>query len=139
MSTSAAAGPGDSTTGSTSTEPKGMSRLWRDFNLTIVAGILFLATFAAFAIVDYHHYEHEAHVHRFKTTFSGWMSEFWTLTLENWQSEFLHITLFVLLTAFLVHKGSAESRDSDDRVEEGLERIEERLARLEQGLGRRDG
>jgi hypothetical protein len=136
MSSNTAAGSGDSTTGSPDSEPKGMARLWRDFNLTIVAAILFIVTFAVFAIVDYHHYEHEAHVQHFKTTFSGWMSEFWTLTLENWQSEFLHITLFVLLTSFLVHKGSAESRDSDDRIEEGIERIEERLGRLEGDRGK---
>ncbi|MCW2980308.1 MAG: hypothetical protein JWO14_2035 [Solirubrobacterales bacterium] len=76
MSSDTAAGSGDSTTGNPKIEAKGMARLWRDFNLTIVVAILFIVTFAVFAIVDYHHYEHEAHVQHFKTTFSGWMSEF---------------------------------------------------------------
>jgi hypothetical protein len=64
------------------------------------------------------------------------VAQFWTLTLENWQSEFLHIKLFVLLTSFLVHKGSADSRDGDDRIEEGIERIEERPGRLEGDRGK---
>jgi hypothetical protein len=33
-------------------------------------------------------------------------------TLENWESEFLQMAAFVLLTVFLVEKGSAESKKS---------------------------
>ena len=50
----------------------------------------------------------------------------------NWQSEFLHILFLVWLVSFLVHKGSSESRDSDDRIEEALHRIEERLDAMEE-------
>jgi hypothetical protein len=41
--------------------------------------------------------------------------------------------MFILawLTSFLIHKGSSESRDSDDRMEEALERIERRLDAME--------
>jgi len=34
----------------------------------------------------------------------------WEATFENWESEFLQMALFVLLTTFLVQKGSPESR-----------------------------
>jgi hypothetical protein len=34
-------------------------------------------------------------------------------TTENWESEFLQMFLFVVLTAFLFQKGSAESKDPD--------------------------
>jgi hypothetical protein len=38
------------------------------------------------------------------------------------------------------HKGSAESKDSDEEIQAALERIEERLDRLEpSGNGERDG
>lgn len=108
-----------------------MRDLWRNYNLTIVAGALFLVTFAAFTAVEWIDYEHEAERHGEKATFGSFLTRLGAFTLENWQSEFLHIFVFVLMTAFLVHKGSAESRDSDDRIEEALERIEQRLDRLE--------
>jgi hypothetical protein len=34
-------------------------------------------------------------------------------TFENWESEFLQMGAYVLLTAFLIQRGSAESRDPD--------------------------
>jgi hypothetical protein len=34
----------------------------------------------------------------------------WAATFENWESEFLQMAVFVLLTTFLVQKGSPESR-----------------------------
>jgi hypothetical protein len=36
----------------------------------------------------------------------------------------------VVLAALYIHKGSAESKDSDDRMEASLRRIEERLGTL---------
>jgi hypothetical protein len=44
----------------------------------------------------------------------------------------LNIFFLVWLVSFLVHKGSSESRDSDDRIEEALHRIEERLDAMEE-------
>ena len=55
------------------------------------------------------------------------MSDFTTSTLENWQSEFLQLFSFTIMAAVLIHKGSAESKDSDDRMEEALQRIEKKL------------
>ena len=34
---------------------------------------------------------------------------------------------FVVMSALLIHKGSAESKDSDDRMEEALDRIEKKI------------
>ncbi len=39
---------------------------------------------------------------------------FFEATFENWESEFLQMAAFVLLTVFLVQKGSAESKDIED-------------------------
>jgi hypothetical protein len=55
------------------------------------------------------------------------IGEFASATLENWQSEFLQLFSFVVLSALFIHHGSAESKDSDDRMEEALKRIEKRL------------
>jgi hypothetical protein len=51
-------------------------------------------------------------------------------TLENWQSEFLQLFSFVVLAALFIHKGSAESKDTDEKLEASLRRIEERLGTL---------
>ena len=48
-------------------------------------------------------------------------------TFENWQSEFLQLFAMVALTSFLIFKGSAESKDSDEEMQAALERIERRL------------
>jgi hypothetical protein len=39
---------------------------------------------------------------------------FWEATAENWESEFLQMAGFVVLSAFLVQRGSAESKKPDD-------------------------
>jgi hypothetical protein len=51
--------------------------------------------------------------------------------LENWQSEFLQLLTFVVLTASFIHRGTHESRDSDDEMKAILQRLEARIARLD--------
>jgi hypothetical protein len=51
--------------------------------------------------------------------------------MENWQSEFLQLLTFVVVTTFLIHKGSHESKDTDDEMMAMLKRIEARLKALE--------
>jgi hypothetical protein len=60
----------------------------------------------------------------------GYVWNWGEATFENWQSEFLQLLTFVVLTKFLIFKGSAESRDSDDETKETLARIERRLDAL---------
>jgi hypothetical protein len=58
---------------------------------------------------------------------SEYLVDFSEATLENWQSEFLQLFSFVTLAALFVHRGSAESRDSDDRMEQMLKEIKQKL------------
>jgi hypothetical protein len=51
-------------------------------------------------------------------------------TLENWQSEMLQLFAMVVLTSFLIFKGSPESRDGDDEMKQTLARLERRLEEL---------
>ena len=58
-----------------------------------------------------------------RSSFSYWhyltTAHFAEATFENWESEFLQMGAFVLLTVFLVQKGSAESKqESDDPRDE---------------------
>jgi hypothetical protein len=41
--------------------------------------------------------------------------QFWTSSPDNWQSEFLQLLAFVVLTTFLIHRNSHESRDATTR------------------------
>jgi len=58
---------------------------------------------------------------------SEYLVEFSQSTLENWQSEFLQLFSFVTLAALYLHRGSAESKDSDERVEQMLKEIKAKL------------
>lgn len=58
-----------------------------------------------------------------------WLSS----SFENIMSEFLQLGVFVVLTAILIFEGSAESKDSDDRLESKVDEILSRLDQLQQG------
>jgi hypothetical protein len=58
-------------------------------------------------------------------------------TFQNWQSEFLEVLVLIVLTAFLIHKGSHESKDSDEKMQASIDRIEQRLEELTQQSGGR--
>jgi hypothetical protein len=44
-------------------------------------------------------------------------------TFENWQSEWLQVATFVVMTAIFVFKGSAESADSEERIEAKIDEL----------------
>lgn len=52
-------------------------------------------------------------------------------TLENWQSEMLQLFAMVVLTSFLIFRGSPESKDGDEEMKQSLARIERRLDEME--------
>ena len=104
--------------------------IWRDFGLGLGLMILFFSTWIAHLITEWQVYTDEAFAHGEQTSIGDFLGEFSQSTLENWQSEFLQLFAFVVLAALYVHKGSAESKDSDDRVEASLRRIEQHLGTL---------
>jgi hypothetical protein len=104
--------------------------IWRDFGLGIALMVLFFVTWIAHGVAQWQTYTDEQRSHGEAVEVGGFVSEFSQATLENWQSEFLQLFAFVSLAALYVHKGSAESKDSDEKVEAALRRIEERLGTL---------
>ncbi len=113
-----------------------MRKLWRSYNLSIVLLGLFLASWAAQAVFQWFEMANEAQAHGQASTLAEFVPAFLSATFENWQSEFLQLFTMVLLTSFLIHKGSHESKDQDEKVDQTLARIEERLERIEQAGGR---
>ena len=66
---------------------------------------------------------------------SGYFWNWMQATFENWQSEFLQLFAMVVLTTFLIHKGSSESRDGDEEMRIAILRIEERLIDMDERSG----
>ena len=91
--------------------------LLRENGLTIVLMLLFVGSLVPMAVAgllerNQSYVEHgEAPV-----GFAQYLrsEHFLEATMENWESEFLQMFLYVILTAFLFQKGSAESKKLDD-------------------------
>jgi hypothetical protein len=104
--------------------------VWREFSLGLALMLLFFATWVAHGISEWQTYTDEQRALGQSTKAGDFVSEFSKSTLENWQSEFLQLFAFVSLAALYMHKGSAESKDGEERVEASLRRIEQQLGTL---------
>jgi len=115
--------------------------LWREFGLGIILVVLFFTSWAAQAVTQWQTFTDEQLQHGGTPKIGDFLAEFGQSTFENWQSEFLQLFSFVVLAALYIHKGSAESKDSDDQVQASLRRIEDHLGTLPdtapQGSGER--
>jgi hypothetical protein len=88
----------------------------REYGLSIILFGLFLVIQVGLSLVGQRQYNHEQADHGQPTVsyFEYVRSPaFLEATMENWESEFLQMFAYVLLTAFLFQKGSAESKDPD--------------------------
>ena len=113
-------------------ETRSGAKLWRNFGLSIAFCILFLSSWFFQGVVQWQQFTDEQRMHGESVEVGDFVASFAQSTLENWQSEFLQLFSFVVLSALLIHKGSAESKDSDDRMEQALSRIEKRLNEMEE-------
>jgi len=104
-----------------------LRKTWKHFGLSIALAILFLVSWAGQAVAEWGTYRHEQQDHGEPLRFSEYLVGFGQSTLENWQSEFLQLFSFVVLAAILIHRGSAESKDTDDRMEAKIDEIAKRL------------
>lgn len=108
-------------------ERSGDRSVWREFGLGLSLMVLFFVTWGAQAISQWQTYTDQQREHGQPVEGGDFFAEFGQSTLENWQSEFLQLFSFVALAAVFIHKGSAESKDSDEKIEAALRRIEEQL------------
>ena len=114
------------------------ARSGRSSGSGIALMVLFFVTWIAHGISEWQTYTDEQRAHGEPTSAGDFVAEFSQSTLENWQSEFLQLFAFVSLAALYMHKGSAESKDSDEKVEASLRRIEEHLGTLPASPSDRD-
>lgn len=85
--------------------------------------VLFLGSLIGHWTVAWFAYVNEQEAHRQPVEVKGYVVETLRDTLENWQSEFLQLIWQVAGLAFLLHLGSPQSKESDERKEEKLDRI----------------
>jgi len=89
----------------------------RNHSLSLVFLAMFLAALIGQAIAGHAEYNNE-HIAHMSETVSFWRyvvsSNFGQAVMENWQSEYLQFTTFILLTVWVVQKGSPESKKLDE-------------------------
>ena len=93
-----------------------MGKILRDNGLSIVLGVFFFLFLVGQAASGLYAYNEEQLEHGQPTIdFVNYLgtSHFLEATMENWESEFLQMFAFVVLTACLFQKGSAESKDPE--------------------------
>ena len=118
--------------------PSSMKKLWKNYSLSVVLTVLFVVSLGLQTWMGWRHFASQQQSHGEQAAVLGPDGYVWSwgqATFENWQSEFLQLLSFVVLTAFLVHRGSHESRDQDEHTQASLDRIEARLLRMEQKHG----
>src|SRR5688572_19253059 len=117
-----------------------MRRILRDYSLSITLAALFLVAWGIQTWCGWVEFAAEQQQHGEIAGWfgsSGYLWKWGAATMENWQSEFLQLLTFVVLTSFLVHKGSHESKDGDEEIRATLERIERKLEAAQQNSGSR--
>ena len=92
-------------------------RKLRDHSLSLVFLGMFLVALVGQAIAGHAEYNNEQIAHMSETV-SFWRyvvsSEYGQAVMENWQSEYLQFTTFIVLTVWLIQKGSPESKKPDE-------------------------
>jgi hypothetical protein len=125
-----------------------MRRFLRDNGLSLFFLVLFLLAVGLQAVAGHADFNEDQARHgdpRISLARYVVSSEFGTAVLENWQSEYLQFTLFILMTVWLVQRGSPESKqlhlagtesDKDQKVGRHATKDSPRWARAE-GFRRR--
>lgn len=98
--------------------------------------MLFICSLALHWLFGWFAYADEQHEHRQEVEVAGYVHEMLRDTFENWQSEFLQLIWQVWGLAILLHVGSPQSKEGDDRIEAKIDLI---LQKLDPEAGRHLG
>lgn len=104
------------------------SSLFSRYSFFWVTLILFLGSLIGHWIFGWFAYKQEQLDLNQPILVSDYFVEAMRDTLENWQSEFLQLIWQVAGLAFLLHVGSPQSKEGDERKEEKLDRILQAVA-----------
>ena len=124
-----------------------MRRFLRENSLSLGFGVMLLAALVGQAVAGWKDFNQQQVADGLATIGLGryvTTSDFAVDVTENWQSEFLQFFLYVILTVWLVQKGSAESKepgkegpggDEEEMVGQYARPESPRLARRKDALG----
>ncbi len=97
--------------------------VWSRYGFAWVTGALFLITLSGHWIFGWFAYASEQAAHQQPVELSSYTIQMARETLENWQSEFLQLIWQVAGLALLLHIGSPQSKEGDDRMEAKIDLI----------------
>jgi len=103
-----------------------MRRFVKDYGLSLALAGLFLFSWLIQTVAGWVMFVGEQQEHGQAATLFGESGYIWhwaEATFENWQSEFLQLFTFVVLSAFLIHRHSHESRDDQDELKKQVEQL----------------
>lgn len=103
-----------------------MRRFATDYGLSLALAALFIGSWLVQSVAGWVEFSSEQLQHQQTPALFGPDGYIWrwlAATFENWQSEFLQLFTMVVLTAFLIHRHSHESRDSQDRMQQQIDEI----------------
>jgi hypothetical protein len=103
-------------------EDRLVGKRWKDNALSIVIFGLFLLFWVGHSLAGWAHHNQEQRDHGQPTI--GWSAyvrtgDFLESTFENWESEFFQMACFIVLSAKLVQRGSAESKKPEEERDPG--------------------
>ena len=97
--------------------------IWTRYGFAWVTGALFLITLTGHWVFGWFAYVDEQQAHGQSIEAGAYTIEMMRDTLENWQSEFLQLVWQVAGLALLLHVGSPQSKEGDDRMEAKIDAI----------------
>src|SRR5579871_6855860 len=104
--------------------------IWKKYSFGIVLVALFLAAWAVMTWSDWVYFvAQQADHHQPAEVFgsSGYVWRWGLDTFSNWQADFLGQGLGVVFGAYLIFRGSEQSKDSDEEVQQIVQDIERQV------------
>lgn len=97
--------------------------VWKKYGFAWVTGALFVITLSGHWVFGWYAYINEQRGLNQPVDLGAYTVEMMRDTLENWQSEFLQLLWQVAGLAILLHVGSPQSKEGDDRMEAKIDAI----------------
>ncbi|MBI5260793.1 MAG: hypothetical protein HY852_03115 [Bradyrhizobium sp.] len=97
--------------------------IWTRYGFAWVTAALFIITLTGHWIFGWFAYVDEQRALQQPIEIGGYTVQMMRDTLENWQSEFLQLVWQVGGLAILLHVGSPQSKEGDDRMEAKIDAI----------------
>ncbi len=97
--------------------------IFKNYGFFWVTAALFLISLSGHWVFGWYAYVNEQQAHTQPIETASYTIEMLRDTFENWQSEFLQLIWQVAGLAILLHVGSPQSKEGDDRMEAKIDAI----------------